>query len=163
MNKWMALALSLLAAGAFTTARAADGEAKLGGGVIVDGTMPGAGVGLDINVPGKPIAVNLFFEYYKKSGEKIVPLGFRLLGKVPIVKGKTDLYFGGGGGAGYSASKANGLSITKSIASGVAGISTRAGEKAGFFVEAALHRFLTSSATTDIALRAGLNFHIKGK
>lgn len=173
MRKLVIAGLAVLFLAAVSTAFAADetkATIKIGGGVIFDGTVPGGGLGVDINISEKPAAIEIFFDYFNKSGVTMVPAGVRFLYKAPVAEKKAGVYFGAGGGIGYWKMPSVTLlgvtiggSTTKGLVTALFGVNIKAGEKAGIFIEGAYYRMLTSGASNDVAGRAGISFNVGSK
>lgn len=157
-KKYIVIVLSFCA---FSTAQAT--ELKLGGGMIFEGSIPGAMVAVDIPIPERPLAISFSADYFKKSGHTTIPLAIRGLYKGPVSE-KAYFYIGAGGGLFYSKDDAKGgvpsHSSTKGLFSSVGGIDLKMSDKIGLFGEVTFDRALTSGAKNEIAAKGGIFFSL---
>lgn len=160
---WVALLVAAVAVPEFCHAA---GFVKLGAGVILNDKKPGTGLSVGASLPGMPVAIEGFVDYFSKSGDTMIPVGMRIVFQSSDVTQKRRAYMGIGGGSGYSRRK-EGLALigsrTKGLVTGTFGVLIRTSPRAGVLVEGLVHRLLTSNATTDIAGRVGFSVRIGGK
>ncbi|MFT5365381.1 MAG: hypothetical protein ACI8V2_000318 [Candidatus Latescibacterota bacterium] len=151
----------LLGVCTFSVAQAT--EVKLGGGMIFEGSVPGAAVAVDIPIPERPFAISFSADYFKKSGHTTMPLAVRGLYKAPVSE-KADFYLGAGGGLVYTKVDAHGavpkVSSTKGLFSSVGGIDLKLSDSFGLFGEITFDRALTSGAKNEIAAKGGIFFSL---
>lgn len=159
MRKLLFVVLALLLVGSFSTAYAAD--IRLGGGVIFDGTVWGGGMAIDIPVGDRPFVATIGADYYKKAPVTGIYVPVMAVYKTEAGE-NAQIYIGAGSGLGYAKIDVLGVSAssTKALASGVAGINIKIGEKMGIFAEANYYRMMTSGADNDLAAKAGISFSL---
>ena len=163
MKKLLIAALALMMIVSYSDAFA-QGKAtlRLGGGVITDGTQPGGGLGLDLNMPDKPISIGVTTEFYKKSGVTTLPVGVLALLKKTNENGKVTLLLGAGSGLVYSKVEVTFLgttvsaSTTKALITALGGIQFNFSEKAGFYVKGQYYRAITSGASNLVGIGGGI-------
>jgi hypothetical protein len=100
MKKLIITALALTITLSFSNASAQSPrvDVGLGGGLILDNTVPGGGALVKITIPDKPIVVGLTGEYFTKNSVSRVPIGFFGAYNAPISDGKASVFVGGGAG-----------------------------------------------------------------
>jgi len=196
MRRFVIAGLAVAFFAAVSTAFATDetkASLKIGGGALynakADGekSLGGGHVAIDFNVPGKPVALSPFVDYFNRSDRKTVLGGLDLLIRPRMNSNRASVYFGAGGGVAhlkYSTTvmqsqtqtvvDSTGASIdvtttvpvsvsrrpNRALINVLAGVEVKASEKVSFFIEP---RYVWAGSKTLNGLtgQAGLAFHVK--
>lgn len=196
MRRFVIAGLAVAFFAAVSTALAADeakASFKIGGGALYNSkadderSSGGGHFAIDFNMPGKPVAISPFVDYFNRSDRETALGGLDLLVRPRMNSNRANVYFGIGGGVAhlkYSATVMQSQTQTvvdstgastdvtttvpvsvsrrpnKALIDVLAGVEIKASEKVSFFIEP---RYVWAGSRTLNGLtgQAGLAFHVR--
>ena len=152
MNKLILALFALTLITVTSDAYAQKATVRLGGGFLTPGSAIGGGVGLDLSVPGLPVAIGINAEYFTKSGTKFIPI--TVVGLIKKSIPKLSVFAGGGGG--YAINDTGFGKINKPVLTGMGGAIVSLMPLIGVYGKVQYYRQIVSGAANTVVYGGGI-------